>query len=138
MAEPLATYYDVLRVDRTASPDGIRRAYRKLAQQYHPDKMPGNVNATRAMAAINAAYDVLSDADQRAKHDLWIQRAESRPAPLTAAVQMQTKWQRSWPWYLLFATITFAVFTLLTAALLTSKGGVRIAHPHPTEAEASA
>ena len=49
MAQQLATYYDVLRVDRTASPDGIRRAYRKLAQQYHPDKMPGNAKAGRAI-----------------------------------------------------------------------------------------
>jgi hypothetical protein len=118
MAEPLATYYDVLRVDRGATPDHIRRAYRKLAQQYHPDKMPGNANASRAMAAINAAYQVLSDEDQRAQHDRWIRQAEKPPARgVTAAPQ--SKWSTVWPWYLLFATIAFAVTTVITAACLT-------------------
>lgn len=124
MAESLLTYYDVLRVDRTASPDGIRRAYRKMAQQYHPDKLPGNANAGRAMAAINAAYQVLSDADQRAQHDRWIRHAESRPAPLRADTEAprnkRGRWSAAWPWYLLFATMLFAVATVLTAAYLTA------------------
>lgn len=128
MAQPMATYYDVLRVDRNATPDGIRRAYRRLAQQYHPDKMPGNANAGRAMAAINAAYEVLSDEEQRARHDQWIRKAESRPAPLTQ-VQQHNKWQRAWPWYLLFVTIAFALITLLTATLLAAKASARVAGP---------
>lgn len=118
MAATLPTYYDVLRVDRAATPEGIRRAYRKLAQQYHPDKLPGNANASRAMAAINAAYDVLSDAHQRAEHDRWIRQSESRPAPLRK-VEPQSKWSAAWPWYLLFATMAFAVLTIMTAAWLT-------------------
>src|SRR3954465_5634096 len=75
MAQPMPTYYDVLQVERDASPERVRAAYRKLAQKYHPDKMPGNANAVRAMAAINAAYEVLSDQHRRAEHDLWIRRA---------------------------------------------------------------
>ena len=123
MAQQLATYYDVLRVERTASAEGIRRAYRKLAQQYHPDRMPGNANAGRAMAAINAAYQVLSDSEQRARHDQWIRKAESRPAPL-APVQQQSRWSRVWPWYLLFATIACSVLALLATTVVAAKAGV--------------
>lgn len=120
MAEHLPTYYDVLRVDRRASPEGIRRAYRKLAQQYHPDRLPGNANAGRAMAAINAAYEVLSDAEQRAQHDRWIRKAESRPAPLAPLQPVRSKWSAAWPWYLLFATMAFALVTVLTAAVVSA------------------
>lgn len=124
MATP--TYYDVLQVERNASAERIRMAYRKLAQKYHPDKMPGNANAPRAMAAINAAYQVLSDAQQRAEHDRWIHRAESRPAPLAAArEEPPTFWAfanpvTSWPWYLLFGTMAFALGTIGTAVYLTA------------------
>ena len=52
MAMP--TYYDVLQVERDASPERIRMAWRRLAQKYHPDKMPGNANAARAMAATDS------------------------------------------------------------------------------------
>jgi hypothetical protein len=134
MATP--TYYDVLQVERNAPPDRIRMAYRKLAQKYHPDKMPGNANASRAMAAINAAYEVLSDAQQRAEHDRWIHRAESRPAPLAAArEEPPTFWafanpMTSWPWYLLFGTMAFALGTIGTAVYLTAMPA-RAAAPPP-------
>jgi len=87
--------------------------------------MPDNANAVRAMAAINAAYEVLSDAHRRAEHDLWIRRAEraSRPAPQAPAVP-QNLWtflhpSASWPWYLLFGTTVFAIGTVGTAVYLT-------------------
>ncbi|HET8748169.1 MAG TPA: DnaJ domain-containing protein, partial [Ramlibacter sp.] len=76
MAATPPTDYDVLRVERDASPERVRAAYRRLAQKYHPDKMPGNANACRAMAALNAAYEVLSDPQRRAEHDVWIRRVE--------------------------------------------------------------
>ena len=120
MAATTPTYYDVLRVDRGASPDMIRRAYRRLAQQYHPDKMPGNVNASRAMAAINAAYEVLSDAHQRAEHDRWIHSIESRPMPLSPGAAVREVPEAAWPWYLLFATMAFATATVGTAVYLTA------------------
>lgn len=125
MVERMPTYYDVLQVERDASPERIRAAYRKLAQKYHPDKMPDNANAVRAMAAINAAYEVLSDAHRRAEHDLWLRRAEraSRPLPQAPAVP-QNLWaflhpSTSWPWYLLFGTTVFAIGTVGTAVYLT-------------------
>ena len=125
MVERMPTYYDVLQVERDASPERVRAAYRKLAQKYHPDKMPGNANAVRAMAAINAAYEVLSDAHRRAEHDLWIRRAErtSRPVAEGPAVP-KNLWtflhpSTSWPWYLLFGTTVFAIGTVGTALYLT-------------------
>ena len=124
MAETMPTYYDVLQVERDAPPERVRAAYRKLAQKYHPDKMPGNANAVRAMAAINAAYDVLSDTHRRAEHDLWIRRAE-RPAQRVPARVLDTMWAylhpaTHWPWYLLFGTLAVALGTVATAMYLTA------------------
>ena len=141
MAEPMPTYYDVLQVERDASPERVRAAYRKLAQKYHPDKMPDNANAARAMAAINAAYEVLSDAHRRAEHDLWIRRAE-QPARPPAAVQAPASlWAfmhpaTSWAWYLLFGTMLVALGTITTAVYLTAmpartSGGQPVALPNP-------
>jgi hypothetical protein len=126
MARSMPTYYDVLQVERDASPERVRAAYRKLAQKYHPDKMPDNANASRAMAAINAAYEVLSDAHRRAEHDLWIRRAEQAPRPVPAAPAVPTDlWtfmhpSTSWPWYLLFGTMALALGTVGTAIYLTT------------------
>jgi hypothetical protein len=125
--ETLPTYYDVLQVERDASPERVRGAYRRLAQKYHPDKMPGNANAVRAMAAINAAYDVLSDGHRRAEHDLWIRRAEhTRRPPVPAAPPVPaTLWAflhpvTNWAWYLLGGTFLFVMGTLVTAIYLTA------------------
>ena len=136
MAEPLPTYYDVLQVERDATPERVRAAYRKLAQKVHPDKMPGNVNAGRAMSALNAAYEVLSDAHRRAEHDLWIRRAErmARPAPpvppAPADVWAYLHPAVSWPWYLLFGTTVVAIGTIATALYLTVMPA-RAASVHP-------
>jgi len=62
-------YYQVLGVARTADEKEIKRSFRKLAQQYHPDKNPGDAEAERKFKEINEAYAVLSDADKRKKYD---------------------------------------------------------------------
>ncbi len=62
-------YYKILGVERKASADAIRSAYRKLAMQYHPDKNPGNKKAEDKFKEINEAYQVLSDAEKRARYD---------------------------------------------------------------------
>ncbi|MBN2388780.1 MAG: J domain-containing protein [Anaerolineales bacterium] len=62
-------YYKILGVDRKASSDEIKRAYRKLAMQYHPDRNPGDKTAEERFKEINEAYQVLSDSGKRARYD---------------------------------------------------------------------
>lgn len=62
-------YYKILGVERKASADDIRSAYRKLAMQYHPDKNPGDKKAEDKFKEINEAYQVLSDEQKRARYD---------------------------------------------------------------------
>src|SRR5260370_7352463 len=61
--------YAVLGVKREASQEEIRRAYRKLAKQHHPDLNPGKKDAAAGFQAINAANDILADAEKRARFD---------------------------------------------------------------------
>ena len=64
-------YYEVLGVDRDASPDEIKRAYRKLARQYHPDANPGDPQASERFKDIGQAYEVLSNPDKRSNYDTF-------------------------------------------------------------------
>src|SRR5438552_1674908 len=61
--------YKVLGVDRKASPEEVKKAYRKLARQYHPDKNPGDKAAETRFKEISAAYDVLGDPEKRKQYD---------------------------------------------------------------------
>src|SRR5579862_2521966 len=62
-------FYETLGVSRSASPDEIKRAFRKLAMQYHPDRNAGDKNAEQKFKDINEAYDVLKDDQKRAAYD---------------------------------------------------------------------
>jgi len=62
-------YYEVLGVKREASEDEIKKAYRKLARQYHPDRNPGDKQAESHFKEIQDAYDILSDKNKRAQFD---------------------------------------------------------------------
>jgi molecular chaperone DnaJ len=61
--------YSVLGVDKKASPDEIKKAYRKLARKYHPDTNPGDKQAEERFKEISAAYDVLGDPEKRKEYD---------------------------------------------------------------------
>jgi molecular chaperone DnaJ len=62
-------YYEVLGIGKTASPDDIKRAYRRMAMKYHPDKNPGNKEAEAKFKECAAAYEVLSDPQKRQRYD---------------------------------------------------------------------
>ena len=64
-------YYDILGVPKTANADELKKAYRKLAMQHHPDKNPGDKKAEEKFKEISHAYDILSDEQKRAAYDRY-------------------------------------------------------------------
>ena len=71
MAENKRDYYEVLGVEKGASADEIKRAYRKAAMKYHPDRNPGDKEAEEKFKEVGEAYEVLSDDDKRARYDQY-------------------------------------------------------------------
>jgi molecular chaperone DnaJ len=72
--------YDTLGVSKNASADDIKKAYRKLAREYHPDRNPGDANAETRFKEVQGAYDILSDAEKRKQYDAW-GTTNGRPGP---------------------------------------------------------
>lgn len=69
MSETKRDYYEVLGVDRGADDSTIKKAYRKLAKQYHPDSNPGDAEAEKKFKEASEAYAILSDAEKRRQYD---------------------------------------------------------------------
>ncbi|WP_299547638.1 molecular chaperone DnaJ [uncultured Helicobacter sp.] len=64
-------YYEILEVERTASGDEVKKAYRKMALKYHPDRNPDDKNAEEMFKKVNEAYQVLSDKEKRQIYDTY-------------------------------------------------------------------
>src|SRR5512137_1799898 len=73
-------YYEVLGVERNADEEEIKRAYRKLAVKYHPDKNPGDKSAEEKFKELGEAYEVLNDRQKRAAYDQYGHAAFDRRA----------------------------------------------------------
>lgn len=134
----VATYYDILRVSRKTAPEGVRRAYRALAQRYHPDKLQGSADAARVMAALNEAYAVLSDPGKRAEYDRAIAGARARADAARRVSSLPRVREPAWPWWLLFGTIAFAMAAIGTVAYRMIVPGVAIAAAHAATAQVTA
>ncbi|MHB1124972.1 MAG: J domain-containing protein [Ramlibacter sp.] len=109
------THYDTLQVERGASGAGVRAAYRRLAQKFHPDKHPGRSAAAAVMAQLNQAYEVLSDPAQRSAYDEWL-ASEETPALRAPGF---TPDRFGWGAWLVFATTSLAVLTVGYVVLAT-------------------
>ena len=84
MATRTTNLYEVLGVPKNAAQDEIKKAYRKLARQYHPDRNPGDKSAEERFKEVQTAYDVLSDAEKRKAYDTFGSadgRAAGGPGP---------------------------------------------------------
>src|SRR6478672_13882521 len=73
-------YYATLGISKTASPDEIQKAYRKLARKYHPDMNPDDATAKKKFQEVQSAFEVLSDPDKRKRYDQFGSDFESAGA----------------------------------------------------------
>ena len=70
MAENKRDYYEVLGVDKGADLEAIKKAYRKMAMKYHPDRNPDNKEAEEKFKEVGEAYEVLSDEGKRQRYEI--------------------------------------------------------------------
>ena len=94
-------YYKSLGLDKSAGNDAIKKAYRKLAAKYHPDKNPGNKAAEDKFKEINEANEVLTDPEKRRQLYFELEKLEFEempqiPLPEQTAFRVQRSWVKGW------------------------------------------
>jgi molecular chaperone DnaJ len=89
---PGKDYYQILGIDRNASDKEIKQAYRRLARKHHPDLNPGDKSAEARFKEINAAYEVLSNAEKRKKYDQFGDQWEYAEQFAKAGGQEKVRW----------------------------------------------
>ena len=67
----MSDHYAALGIDKNATPAQIKKAYRKMAVRYHPDKNPGDAQAEEMFKKVSCAYEVLSDPQKRKEYDMY-------------------------------------------------------------------
>ncbi|MDN4165191.1 DnaJ domain-containing protein [Cytophagales bacterium LB-30] len=95
----MQTHYQILGIPESATPEQIRQAFKRLAVQYHPDKNPNNPQAEEVFKQVNAAYQVLSDPEQKSRYDLQLlyRRTATRPPRPAQAPSTSPKPKRPKP-----------------------------------------
>ena len=125
----MADLYSQLGVKRDASEAEIKKAYRKLAKELHPDKNKGNAKATERFAKVTQAYDLLTDKDKRARYDAlgadWKGGMDFTPPP--GAGRGPTVTTTDWEDIGDFSDFFGAMFGRATGG--TRRGGVRMPIP---------
>jgi DnaJ-class molecular chaperone len=124
--------YTTLEVPHTATTDDIKKAYRRLAKMWHPDKNGESKEAERMFKKINAAYECLSDPIKRAAEDLKRKQREQAEAARKAQSQAQeqsagnwTRQPQTWRWAMspLVAFAALIALVFIVAALFGSNNG---------------
>ncbi|MES2634501.1 MAG: DnaJ domain-containing protein [Pseudomonadota bacterium] len=120
MTSTVRSHYQTLGVAPDASPDEVRRAYRQLAQKFHPDRNAGKASAQDSMARVNGAYDVLGDAQKRGEYDQALAQAAHRRHQTWARAASLVPPLTRGSWTLVFSISALSIATFGFAALYTA------------------